>query len=129
MDKKEASLIINKYLGKQILNPNNNGNVKFSNKSNKKNVYWINIHIDSRLSNEFHIILNDEEKGEFTHLVIPQNELKTNLFKTRLDKTNGLDKIDIELSYDNHNYLEDIKSGGTHYNFNKYISKVFNYFQ
>ena len=127
MNKKEASLIINKYLEKQILNPNNNGNVKFTNKSNTKNVYWINIHIDSRLSNEFHIILNDEERREFTHLVIPQNELKTNLFKTRFDKTNGLDKIDIELSYDNHNYLEDIKSGGTHYNFSKYISKVFNY--
>ena len=78
MNKKEASLIINKYLGKQILNPNNNGNVKFTNKSNTKNVYWINMHIDSRLSNEFHIILNDEERREFTHLVIPQNELKTN---------------------------------------------------
>lgn len=127
MNKKDASFIINKDLGKEILNPKNKGNVKFTNKSNTKNVYWINIHIDSRLSNEFHIILNDEEKREFTHLIIPPNELKTNLFKTRFDKTNGLDKIDIELSYDNHNYLEDIKSGGTHYNFSKYISKVFNY--
>ena len=127
MNKKDASLIINKDLGKEILIPKSKGNVKFANKSNAKNVYWINIHIDSRLSNEFHIILHNKEKREFTHLVVPPNELKTDLFKTRFDKTNGLDKIDIELSYDKHNYLEDIKSGGTHYNFSKYISKVFNY--
>ncbi len=127
MNKKDASKIINKDYGKIILNPNNNGNVKFANKSSSKNVYWINIHIDSRLSKELHIILNDEEKRKFTHLVIPPNKLKPSLFKTRFDKTNGLDKIDIELSYDNYNYLEDIKSGGTHYNFSKYISKIFNY--
>ncbi len=122
MNKKDASKIINKDYEKIILNPNNNGNVKFSNKSSSKNVYWINIHIDSRLSKELHIILNNEEKRKFTHLVIPPHELKPSLFKT-----NGLDKIDIELSSDNHNYLKDIKSGGTHYNFSKYISKIFNY--
>ena len=127
MNKKDASKIINKDYEKIILNPNNNGNVKFANKSSSKNVYWINIHIDSRLSKELHIILNNEEKRKFTHLVIPPHELKPSLFKTRFDKTNGLDKIDIELSSDNHNYLEDIKSGGTHYNFSKYISKIFNY--
>jgi len=127
MNKREASLIINNDLGKEVLNPKNNGNVKFTNKSMVKNVYWINIHIDSRLSNNYHIILHDEEKRKFTHLVVPGNELKTDLFRTRFDKTNGLDKIDIELSYDNHNYLEDVKSGGTHYNFSKYISKIFNY--
>lgn len=127
MNKKEASSIINKNYNKTVLNPNNNGNVKFTNKSSSKNVYWINIHLDSRLSSEFHIILNDEKNKKFTHLVIPPNDLKPNLFRTRFDKTNGLDKIDIELSYDNHNYLEDVKSGGTHYNFSKYISKVFNY--
>lgn len=127
MNKTEASLIINKNLGKEILNSKNNGNVKFANKSNARNVYWINIHVDSRLSNEFHIILHDEEKREFTHLVVPPNKLNTNLFITRFDKTNGLDKIDIELSYDDHDYLEDIKSGGTHFSFSKYISKVFTY--
>ena len=88
MNKKDASLIINKDLGKEILNPKNKGNVKFTNKSNTKNVYWINIHIDSRLSNEFHIILNDEEKREFTHLVVPPNELKTDLSPTGKLNTN-----------------------------------------
>jgi len=128
MDKYNASNIVNQYFGKQVLNPKNNGNLKFANKlKSNKNVYWINIHLDSRLSNEFHIILNDEENRKFTYLTIPPNELKTDLFKIRFDKTNGLDKIDIELSYNNHNYLEDTKSGGTHYNFSKYISKVFNY--
>jgi len=127
MNKNEASIIINNYLEKSVLNPNNNGNVKFANKSNTKNVYWINIHLDQRLTHEYHIILNDKDKNEFTHLVIPPNELKASLFKTRYDKTNGLYKIDIELSYDSDNYLKDIKSGGTYYGFRKYVSKIYHY--
>lgn len=127
MNKQEASSIINKYLGKEILNPKNKGNVKWSTINNKKDVYWINIHLDSRISNEYHLILNDEEKREFTYLIIPKNELDTNLFKIVFDKTVELDKIDIELSTHQENYLVDIKSGGTHYDFSKYVSKVFNY--
>ena len=64
MNKQEASSIINKDLGKEILNPKNKGNVKWATINNKKDVYWINIHIDSRISNEYHLILNDEEKIE-----------------------------------------------------------------
>ncbi len=127
MNKKKASLIVNEYLGKEVLNPKNDGNVKFSNKSKTKNVYWLNIRMDSRLSNEFHLILNDEEKREFTHLIIPENLFKTNLFKIRFDEKYKIRKVDMELSYDTHNYLEDIKSGGTHHDFSQYVSKVFKY--
>jgi len=127
MTKKEASSLINNDFKKEILHPGNNGNVKFAKKLHTKNVYWINIHVDSRLSKEFHIILNDEEKEEFTHLIIPANTFKTDLFRVRFDKTNGLNKLDIELSHDKENYLIDIKSGGTNYNFNKHLSKVFKY--
>lgn len=127
MNKQEASSIINKDLGKEILNPKNKGNVKWATINNKKDVYWINIHVDLRISNEYHLILNDEEKKQFTHLIIPKNELDTNLFKIVFDKTVELDKVDIELSTNQENYLVDIKSGGTQYDFSKYISKVFNY--
>ena len=127
MNKREATLIINKEYGKDILNYNKNGNVKFANKNSKKNVYWINIHIDSRLDDTLHIVLNDKDKRKLTYLIIPPNTLKSDLFKVRIDKTNGLQKMDIELSNDVNNYLIDIKSGGSNYDFSKYISKIFRY--
>lgn len=127
MNKKEASIIINTALGKDKLNPYNKGNVKWSSINSKKDVYWINIHLDSRLSNEYHFILNNEKEKRFTHIIIPSNTLDSNLFKIVFDKSVQLDKIDIELSTDKNNYLVDIKSGGTKQDFTKYISEVFNY--
>jgi len=128
MTKKEASIIINKDLNENRLKPFGNGNVKWANKSKGiKNVYWINVHKDERLKNEFHFILNDEDKQILTHLIIPPETFLKTKYPERLDKTNDKMKIDIELSYDNFNYLKDIKSGGPKLNFLKYVSKTYNY--
>ena len=127
INKKKASEIINKDLGKNKLNPKNKGNVKWSNINNKKDVYWINIHINERILDEYHFILNNEKKQEFTHLIIPAHALDKSLFKIVYDKTVKCDKIDLELSNNEKNYLIDIKSGGTQKDFKKYISKVFSY--
>ena len=124
MTKEEATTIINNDLNNDELNPRNGGNVRFSNKtSSGKNVFWINICIDDRLLNNYHLILNDNIKQEFTHLMIPANALDIQLFKVR--KNSGKDHIDLELSYDEHNYLQDVKSGGTNFNFNPYVEKIY----
>lgn len=123
--KQDACTYINKYLSDNVLKAGKNGNVKFANKQiGLKCVYWINVHIDNRIQSDYYFILNDKNKREFTYLSIPANTLNRDLFKTRIDKTNGLEKLDIELSCLN---LKDIKSGGTHFNFKKYMSKTFSY--
>ena len=48
--------------------------MKLANKSNAKDVFWINIHLD-KIGEELHFILNDKDKREFLHLVIPPNIL------------------------------------------------------
>jgi len=126
MNKNKASEIVNKSLSTNDLNPKNGGNMKFSNKSLSKNVYWINIHLN-KVSEQLHFILNDEIKKEFIHLIIPPYIFNRNLFVVRKDTTNGIDKVDIELSFDTETYLQDIKSNGTNFDFNKYVSGVYKY--
>jgi len=127
MNKKIASKIINNDLGLNRLDPENNGNVKWANINSKKNVYWINIHIDERLNHEYHFILNNKNKREFIYMVIPPNIFKDNLFVCRFDRTNGLDKYDVELSVNEASYLKDIKSGGSGFSFSKFVTKVYQY--
>ena len=126
MNKNKAAEIINKSLLTNELNPKNGGNIKFANKNQAKNVYWVNVHLN-KLSEQLHFILNDEEKREFIHLTIPPNTLDTSLFVVREDTTNGLDKIDIELSSDTLTYLQDIKSNSTKFDFTPYVSGVYKY--
>ena len=124
MNKNKASKMINEFYEDNRLIPNNNGNVKFANKNSSKNVYWINIHMDNRTKDEFHLLLNNDIERKLIHLVIPPNTFNSDLFVCRYDKTNGLDKLDIELSVDK---LVDIKSGGSNFTFEDYIEREYNY--
>ena len=124
MNKKRASKIINNDLGINKLNPTNNGNVKFANKSKVKDVYWLNIRIDDRLSNEYHIILNNSDERKFIHLIIPPNTFNTNIFHSRFDNKNGLDKFNIEVSL---RELLDVKNGGTSFSFKEFVNEVYTY--
>ena len=126
MDKKRASNTINSSLNHNQLNPTNGGNVKFANKNKSKSVFWINVHLN-KISEELHFILNDNDKREFRHLMIPANTLTENLFDVMRDSTNGLDKIVIEISYDLSSDLIDVRSNGTDFDFNKYYSDRYNY--
>ncbi len=126
INKQEATSIINRKGQKYNLNPRNGGNMTLANKSNSKDVYWINIHLN-KISQELHFILNDKDNREFTHLVIPPNTLNPNLFVVREDTTNEQDKIDIELSFEPSTYLKDIKSNGTNFDFNKHVAGLYTY--
>lgn len=128
MNKVDATNIIIEELSPKNFNIKNGGNVKFANINNgPKKVWWLNIHIDDRLLNNYHIILNNYNENEFLYINIPPNILRDNLFKKRFDKTNNKDKLDIEISYDSSTYLIDTKSGGTRFDFNKYLIKTFKY--
>ena len=126
MDKRKASELINSSLNNNELNPRNGGNIKFSNINKSKNVFWINVHLN-RVSDKLHFILNNNNKREFIHLSIPENTLNPNLFLVREDLTNGLDKIDIEISLEPSTFLQDIKSNGTNFDFSKYVSSKYTY--
>lgn len=128
MNKKEAIDIIIKELSPKNFEKKNGGNVKFANiNKGPKKVWWLNIHIDDRLLNNYHIILNNHNKNEFLYINIPPDILRDNLFKKRFDKTNNKDKLDIEISYDSSTYLIDTKSCGTRFDFNPYLVQVFEY--
>ena len=124
MTKKKAASIINQFYKDDRLDPSNNGNVKFANRGSSKDVYWINIHMDSRIEEEYHLILNDDKSRKFIHLVIPPNTFKLGRFIHRFDKTNGLEKFDIELSIVD---LIDIKSGGTNFCFKDFEERIYSY--
>ena len=128
LNKIDATNIIIKELSPKNFNIKNGGNVKFANvNKGPKKVWWLNIHIDDRLLNDYHIILNNHNKNEFLFITIPPNTLNEGLFKKRFDKTNNKDKLDLEISYDSSRYLIDTKSGGTEFDFNKYLVRTFNY--
>ena len=124
MNKNKASKMINKFYEDNRLNPNNNGNVKFANKNSSKNVYWINIHMDNRIKDEFHLLLNNDIERKLIHLVIPPNTFNSDLFVCRYDEKSRLDMLDIELSVDK---LVDIKSGSSNFTFKDYIEREYNY--
>ena len=128
MNKQEVSEIIKSDLNPDSFNTKNGGNVKFANINNgPRKVYWLNIHIDERLSEDYHLILNNENEKKFIYIKIPPNTLKEELFKTRFDKTNNKDKFDIEISYENSTYLIDTKSGEARFDFNPYLVKKYSY--
>lgn len=124
MNKMDASILINNVLQKKELNPNNKGNVKFSNINLKKPVYWLNILIDERLNNFYHLILNDNISKILYHFVIPPNALCKEDFKIKY--SNEKPQLDIEISTINDNFT-DVKSGGSKFNFNKFFNLKYPY--
>jgi hypothetical protein len=112
----------------QYINKINNLNLSsadtfFSSVNKSKSVWWLNIKT-TKFKNEVNLLLNANDK--IIWVFLPKNfvnKLDSN-FKIRLDKK----AVDLEISSDiNNNYLIDIKSGGTKFNFSKYIKEVIQY--
>ncbi len=119
MTKSEAIEIVNNHLKELSLN---NSNTHIAKINDAKNVWWLNIP-PKRFSNDLHLLL--KKTGGFLWLKIDANTFirPQDIFRLRLD----VDKIDLEISSDNRrNYMVDIKSGGTKYNFDSHIKYEFN---
>lgn len=121
MNKKEAIKTVNNYLEIQSLN---NQNTHFSNivtsDSNEKEVWWFNIP-QKKFYLDLHLLLNKPEG--LIWLKILENTFKNlgNFFLIRTDN----EMVDLEISSKNTNYMVDIKSGGTEYNFKKHVEHEF----
>ena len=118
MGKQEAMIKVNTHLKKSVLNINNTHS---SNINRSKNVWWFNIP-PKKFSNDLHLLLL--KKTSFLWLKINAGLFSNpdKIFKLRTD----INKIDLEISSEEtNNYLVDIKSGGTSYDFNVHLEHEF----
>ena len=116
MDKTTAMRKVNDHLGLgyKLLNRRS---THFSSVNASKPVWWLNIPLH-KFEDELHLLLV-KENGGLTWLRIKGNTFPSpkDVFRYWEDK----DAIDLEISATPRDYMTDVKSGGTGYNFTKYI--------
>jgi uncharacterized protein (DUF433 family) len=115
MNKQSAMEMVNDHLGYRLLNQRN---TSLANVNASKAVWWLNINPD-RFGNDLHLLLVKEGQDGLVWLKIEADTFPAlgKVFRKRQD--NGL--IDLEISSGNQQYMTDVKSGGTGYNFAKHI--------
>lgn len=98
-------------------------NTSFSSINKSKEVWWFNISV-SKFNKDLNLLLNANQHALWLHL--PEEFVKqlSKSFKIREDKN----AVDIEISADkNSEYLKDIKSGGSGFNFAPFIKLKIDY--
>lgn len=100
------------------------GNVRYSKKNSSKNVFWINVAVDYRVSNDMFFILNNIEENRVIYLKIPAFTITEENF--RIKDSNGYKSYDIELSSNRETFLIDVKSGGNKFDFKPFVIEEFN---
>lgn len=112
MNKKELLLHINKTYQANI----SNANTCYSNINKGKEVWWLNIPVP-KFTKEVHLLLNTP--NYVLWVVLPKG-FDISLFKIREDKN----AVDLEISANhNHKYLQDVKSGGTGFDFSPFVKE------
>lgn len=113
--KKEIIDLINAKYGASL----NSSNTSYSSINKSKEVWWFNVRVN-KFNDDFHLILNNSGQVIWIHL--PKGFVKNvaSHFKIREDK----DAVDLEISSDrNFQYMIDVKSGGTGFDFTPFIKK------
>ena len=115
MDKRSAMKIVNEHLGSRLLD---GGNTSFANINASKPVWWININ-PSKFKSDLHLLLVKEGDRGLVWLRIEGDSFPDvrKVFRVRQDN----DYIDLEISSRRPEYMTDVKSGGTEYDFAKHI--------
>ncbi len=112
MKKSEAINKVNSLINKNILN---NVNSSFANINKAKPVWWLNIDPD-KLNYDLFILLVSSSKMYVLH--IPPNKIINPTSKFRLKGK----ALDLEIgSNPGMEFLRDVKSGGTMFNFKPYL--------
>lgn len=93
-------------------------NTSYSNINKSKNVWWLNI-ATSKFKAPVNLLLKTEDGVFWINLPIGFVTSIKKTFKIREDK----DVIDLEINAGSHNFLCDVKSGGTGFNFNAFIKE------
>ena len=114
MDQGTAMEKVNGHLGRTLLNRRS---THFSSVNASKPVWWLNIPL-RKFKDELHLLLV-KENGGLIWLRIQGNTFPSpkDVFRIREDKN----AIDLEISTMPQDYMTDVKSGGTNYNFTKHI--------
>ena len=114
--KKDIIEFINS-LGSTVLN---NQNTSYSKINVSKEVWWFNVPTH-KFDGNVNLLLKTEEKVIWVHL--PKgfvNNLES-IFRIRPDKN----AVDLEISSNKrYRYLQDVKSGGTGFDFTNYVQKI-----
>ena len=115
MKKSQAIKVVNEHLGYRELTSRN---TSFSNVNKGKPVWWLNIN-PIKFRNESHILL--AKHSGLIWLRIGANAFQNleSVFRIRADKG----AIDLEIASSGAQYMRDIKSGGTGYDFKPHIEK------
>ncbi|WP_282122164.1 hypothetical protein [Algibacter mikhailovii] len=98
----------------------NSSNASYSKINKSKDVWWFNVRTD-KFNSDVHLLLNTVRKVIWIKL--PKGSMSNlyNTFKVREDK----DAVDLEISADrNFNYLQDVKSGGTGFDFSGFVKEI-----
>ncbi len=121
MSKQQAITIVNDYLERKVLN---NQNTHFANINNAKDVWWFCIPL-TRFDNDLHLLLNKRNGIIWLKVLANTFENLSNVFRIRLREQWREQRVDLEIS-SNSQYMVDIKSGGTRYDFRQHIEHEFN---
>ncbi|WP_417371981.1 hypothetical protein [Gelidibacter japonicus] len=106
------------------INQNHDGglnisNTSFSSINKSKDVWWFNIPV-AKFAHDVHLLLNMTDSAIWIKL--PRGFVEGQPFKIREDKN----AVDLEISADrNFKYLKDVKSGGSGFDFSKYVKDKF----
>ncbi len=95
----------------------NISNTSYSSINKSKEVWWFTISV-TKFDSDFNLLLNGHKYNLWLHL--PKGFVKqfATSFKIREDRN----AVDIEISADNNfNYLKDIKSGGSGFDFTPFL--------
>ncbi|RKS53910.1 hypothetical protein BC962_2177 [Gillisia mitskevichiae] len=109
-----------------FVNHNYNGllsaaNTSFGSINKSKEVWWLNIPVH-KFNDDVHLLLNVSNYSIW--LCLPKGFAKGVPFKIREDKN----AVDLEISADKSiQYLKDVKSGGTGFDFKPYVKEKFKF--
>ena len=95
-----------------------NINTSYSNINKSKNVWWFNIPM-SKFKAPVNLLLKTEDGVFWINLPIGFVSSIKEIFKIRQDK----DALDLEINAGSRNFLCDVKSGGTRFNFKAFIKE------
>lgn len=99
----------------------NSSNTSYSQINKSKEIWWFNVHI-SKFANDVHLLLNMTDNAIWIKL--PKGFAKGIPFKIREDKN----AVDLEISADrNFKYLKDVKSGGSGFDFKRFMKVEVNF--
>ena len=119
MEKKQ---LIN-YVNTQFKGNLNSHNTSYASINKAKAVWWYTIPF-SRFEQDVHLLLAD--KDQFLWITLPKGFVSNLSGTFRIRK--ATDAVDIEISADrNTRHLVDVKSGGTGFDFRKYVKEVIVY--